>query len=214
MKRWERYKDYLHRGDWHVHTSYTDGKNTVFEYCEKAEKLGLELIAFTEHVRKELSYNFEDFMSDIYSARDKFDLIVLGGCEAKVLDLEGNLDVSEEVLRHCEVVLGVFHSFPFGTKADYLKALKHMLRNPNVDIWAHPTLFAEKNKFELCDVEIKRIIEECKNNRVLIEKNMRYNLPNERFMDILIGKKWNFTIGSDAHTTKELRNMASYSIPR
>lgn len=38
MKRWKRYRAQLHTGDWHVPTSYADGKNTVFEYCKKHRK--------------------------------------------------------------------------------------------------------------------------------------------------------------------------------
>ena len=74
-----------------MHTNYTDGKNTVFEYCKQAEKNGLELIAFTEHVRKKLDYNFDEFLADVYAAKDKFDLEILAGCEVKVLDSEGTL---------------------------------------------------------------------------------------------------------------------------
>ena len=68
-KKWFPYRDYLHKGDWQVHTSYTDGSNTVFEFCERAVKNNLELIAFTEHVRSELDYNFYSLISDIESAR-------------------------------------------------------------------------------------------------------------------------------------------------
>ena len=108
MKRWHKYEYYLLKGDWHVHTNYTDGKNTVFEYCKQAEENGLELIAFTEHVRKKLDYDFDDFVAEVYSAKDKFDLEILAGCEAKVLDSEGTLDVSDDILKECEIVLGVF----------------------------------------------------------------------------------------------------------
>ena len=62
MKRWEKYKEFLSLGDWHVHTSYTDGKNTVYELCRRARENRLRLIAFTEHVRRTLTYRFEDLV--------------------------------------------------------------------------------------------------------------------------------------------------------
>jgi len=71
----------------------------------------LELIAFTEHVRRNLDYDFDDFVAEVYSAKDKFDLEILAGCEAKVVDSEGRLDVSDDILKECEIVLGVFHRF-------------------------------------------------------------------------------------------------------
>jgi len=197
MKKWKEFEKYLHRGDWHVHTNYTDGENTVFDYCRQAVNNGLELIAFTEHVRQDLDYDFNDFVSDIQLAKEKFDLKILYGCEAKVLNLDGELDAPQDVLSRCEIVLGSFHSFLFDEKQNYLEALKNMLKNPFLDIWTHPTLFTRK-KFKLTRDEIDEIIRCCMRNNVLIERNVRHNLPDGRFMNIA-KRKWKFAIGSDAH---------------
>ena len=207
MKKWQKYVQYLSRGDWHVHTNYTDGKSTIFEYCEQAEKNGLELIAFTEHVRRNLDYNFDDFVAEVYSAKDKFDLEILAGCEAKVLDSEGTLDVSEEVLKECEVVLGAFHRFESIEKKAYLIALKNMLSNPDIDIWAHPTLFAKKNKFTLSTKDIRDISTLSLKYSVLIEKNMKYNVPDKVFQEIASKAGCKFVNGSDAHQVSELLKL-------
>lgn len=203
MKRWAGYAKYLSQGDWHVHTNYTDGKNTIFEYCKQAEKNGLELIAFTEHVRKDLTYKFEDFISDIYSAKDVFDLVVIGGCEAKVLDLEGGLDVSEDVLKNCEVVLGAFHSFGYHGKEHYLNALCNMLKNPDVDIWAHPMQYAKRNNLSLTEQELHLISILSLKYDVLIEKNMKYGI-NKKFLKIASAAGCRFVHGSDAHEICDL----------
>lgn len=204
MKKWKKYEPYFLSGDWHVHTNYTDGKNTVFEYCEQAQKNGLELIAFTEHVRKELDYDFDDFVSDVFSAKDRFDLEVLAGCEAKVLDIDGNLDASEEVLRTCEIVLGAFHRFDPPQKVSYITALLNMITNPYVDIWAHPTQFGIRNKISLNEDDLYKIATSCFINDVLIEKNKKYNLPDEKFLTIISKLKCKFSRGSDAHDIDEL----------
>lgn len=206
VKRWKKYEDFLLRGDWHIHTNYTDGQNTVFEICETAVKNGLEMIAFSEHVNKVLDYNFDNFLSDIYSARDKFDLKILVGCEAKVLDLEGNIDVEKDVLKSCEIVLGVFHSFLYQDKDNYMKTLKNMLKNPDVDIWGHPTLFTHRHMIQLNKDDILDIVTACMENEVLIERNLNYGLPTQKFIDIVLEKKWKFVIGSDSHRTLDLPN--------
>jgi putative hydrolase len=41
MKKWEKYSKDLETGDWHCHTKYTDGRNTVMEMCRQAQKNGL-----------------------------------------------------------------------------------------------------------------------------------------------------------------------------
>lgn len=203
MKRWHKYEQCLLKGDWHVHTNYTDGKNTIFEYCKQAEKNGLELIAFTEHVRKDLTYNFEDFISNIYSAKDMFDLVVIGGCEAKVLDLEGKLDVSEDVLKNCEVVLGTFHSFSYSGKEYYLTALCNMLKNPDVDIWAHPMHYAMRNNLTLTELELRCISTLSLKYDVLIEKNMKYGI-DKKFLKIASAAGCKYVYGGDAHEIHEL----------
>ncbi len=203
MKRWKKYEKYLLCGDWHIHTNYTDGKNTIFEYCKQAEKNGLELIAFTEHVRKDLTYNFEDFISDIYSAKDMFDLVIIGGCEAKVLDLEGGLDVSKDVLKNCEVVLGAFHSFGYRGKEYYLTALCNMLKNPDVDIWAHPMRYAERTNLTLTKPELHLISIMSLKYEVLIEKNTKYSI-DKKFLKIASATGCRFVYGGDAHDISEL----------
>ena len=60
-KNWIKYDEYLLTVDWHIHTNWTDGENTVFEYCERAVQEGIPLIAFIEHVRKKLNYDFRRF---------------------------------------------------------------------------------------------------------------------------------------------------------
>ncbi len=62
-----------------MHTSYTDGKNTVDEYCQKAQEKGYPLICFAEHIRIEPTYSPDDYLADISRADDKYDIPVLGG---------------------------------------------------------------------------------------------------------------------------------------
>jgi len=207
MKRWKKYERYLMKGDWHVHTNYTDGKSTIFEYCEQAEKNCLELIAFTEHVRKDMDYNFDDFISDVFSAKDKYSLEILAGCEAKVLDCKGTLDVTDDILKECEIVLGAFHRFEPAEKNAYLKALKNMLLNPEVDIWAHPTLFAKRNKFTLSIEDIRYISRLSSKYEVLMEINKKYNVPDGIFIEIASDMGCKFVAGSDAHHINELLKL-------
>ena len=96
MKRWPAYSEDLLTGDWQVHSTWSDGKNSILEYCEEARRQGLRLIAFTEHVRKKLKYDFSAYIREVEKARSLFpDLKILAGCEAKVLNPQGELDAPE-----------------------------------------------------------------------------------------------------------------------
>ena len=198
----------LEYGDVHVHTGYTDGKNTIREYCQKALQNNLEAIAFTEHVRKNLDYSFDNFLLDVEKVRREFlQLVVSSGCEVKVLDTKGGLDAPETVLKQCEIVIGVFHSFKHQDKRSYLTALKAMLRNPVVDIWGHPTLFLREHNMRLEKEELNGIINLCIENGVLIERNLKYSVPDADFIRLAVSKGAKFVIGSDAHNINELPTM-------
>lgn len=208
MKKWLQYQVCLREGDWHIHTSYAHGRDGVYTCCRQAVANGLKLLAFTEHVREKTTYSYDDFLADIARAREEFDIELLAGCEAKVLDLDGTLDVAEDILRQCDVVIGVFHSFRWTDKRSYLTALEAMLRNPLVQIWGHPTLFAHQNGIRLEDEELARIVDICLENNVLIERNLRYMLPEANFIRLAISKGARFVIGSDAHSSGELLTAA------
>ena len=208
MRHWKIKDKYIKCGDFHVHTNYTDGKNTVLEYCQKAQENNLKLIAFTEHVRKNLTYNYEAFIADIFHAKDEFDDIkILSGCEAKVLDVDGELDAPEEVLDQCDIVIGVFHSFKYKDKKNYLTALEAMLRNPAVTIWGHPTLFAKKNNIKLEEDVFREIINICIKNKVLIERNLKYTVSDANFIKLAVNRGAKFVVGSDAHSISDLLSI-------
>lgn len=203
MKNWAKYADLIPFGDWHLHTSYTDGENTVEEMCEQAVRNGLRLLVFSEHVRRALRYDYEALLGDIERARARFPLTLLAGCETKVLDVDGSLDVSESVLAACEIVIASFHSFPHEHKAAYLTALTNALRHPRVDIWGHPTLFLRRRGISLEDHEIREVAAVCREENVLVEQSLLYGLPDARFVELAEGVT--YVESSDAHSTARLR---------
>ncbi|MBU0899139.1 MAG: PHP domain-containing protein [Nanoarchaeota archaeon] len=217
VKKWEKYKEYLENGLWHVHTNYTDGKNTVFEMCQKAQEKGFPAIIFAEHVRKTLNYNFDDFLSDIAKASDKLDIKVIPGCETSIMDSQGNLDISEEVAKKSEVVFASFHR-PVQNYADYLLSVVNMLKNPIVDVWAHPNIIPKglSSTGVMIPLEPGMTVEELQTimtlaakNKILIENNIRYKTPKD-FIDIAKIQGVRVITAYDAHRVGDLDNLDEY----
>ena len=203
MKTWQEYKDYLMLGNWHIHTNFTDGKNTVMEYCKEAIKKKIPLIAFTEHVRRELTYDFNLLLDEIEKARREFpNLIILSGCEAKVLP-DGTLDVNDEIIKKVDYAVMAYHSFP-KDKELYLKTLKKAIKNPFVNAWVHPGLFLKKTGFELKDEELNEVFGLMKEHEVLLEINKKYDLPPKHWIEQ--AKKMGVLLvrGNDTHSINEL----------
>jgi len=200
-KNWMRYADYLMSGEWHIHTAYTDGENSVDDYCRKAALIGVPLLVFSEHVRRTMDYDFYKLLDEIEIARGEYPgLVILPGCEAKVLS-DGSLDVSEDVLDACVIVLMAFHSFPVDVDT-YLAALEIALTNPRVDIWAHPGLFLVRNNIVPDKDRIEHILELAVDNDVLIEINKKYNLPPKEWVDIRM-EGVTFVRGGDIHRLED-----------
>lgn len=201
-KNWMKYRQYLLDGQWHVHTNYTDGKNSVFELCQEFKNLGIPLVAFTEHVRKELTYDFNQFLEDIEKAREEFDLIILSGCEAKVLP-SGELDVEDGILRNVDYPIFAFHSFPEDIDL-YTKCLKSVLKNKYVNTWAHPGAFLLRKGLELPEKELIKIFKLMGEQDVLLEINRKYSVPSEKW--ISMARRYNVRMvkGSDVHSIEDL----------
>lgn len=178
MKVLQKYKDYLFEGEWHIHTNFTDGENSILEYTEKAIELGIPLLAFTEHVRKKLDYDFGQFLNEVNIARKKYpNLVILAGCESKVLE-DGTLDCREDIFEKVDYRIFAFHSFPESLDK-YLIALENVLINYDVDAWAHPGLFFKKhNKVLLSGEKLSRLFRMMAKAQILLEVNLKYKLPD------------------------------------
>lgn len=203
MKTWRKYEEYLTTGEWHVHTSYTDGENTVFELCRAAVDLGIPLIAFTEHVRRELTYDFNSLLADIERARGEFpELIILSGVEAKVLP-DCSLDVCEDIIREVDYPIFAFHSFPDDLEL-YIRCLKEVIKNRYVNTWAHPGLFLKGRGLTLEEETVREILGLMKRSDVLLEVNSKYNLPPGSWLGLAEKMGVKVVRGDDIHSLEQM----------
>ena len=205
MRRWRKYSEYRLAGDWHLHTNYTDGINTVIECAQAAVDYGLKFIAFTEHVRRELTYDFDLFLQDISIARERFNLVIAAGVETAVLDTAGTLNVSNEILEKVEFATFAFHARWFQTKEEYLSGLKNAILNPVTDLWGHPTRCLQGTHIVLERDEIDSLISLIVAQDIAVELNVRYKIPNGLLLErILSHQKIATVTASDAHCIEEI----------
>lgn len=202
MKIWKRYSHHLLSGEWHIHTHYTDGESSVDDYCKRAVELEIPLIAFTEHVRKDLDYDFHAYLEDIERAREQYDVIILLGCEAKVLP-DGSLDIDDAILEQVDYPIFAFHFFP-GDGDAYLDALYGVLKNPYVNTWAHPGTFFRKIGYNVPVDEVSQIFTLLRENEILFELNRKYAASLDAWIDLARDHRVDFVRGSDCHCVEEM----------
>ncbi|MEL6545717.1 MAG: PHP domain-containing protein [Myxococcota bacterium] len=82
--------------DMHVHSVYSDGKGTLEENIEAAERAGLTRLGLVDHVRRDTTY-LPEFVAHVERLRPQTSVELTIGIEAKFLDRSGALDVPERI---------------------------------------------------------------------------------------------------------------------
>lgn len=177
--------------DLHIHSNYVHGASTVQEIAREAHKKKLRAIAITEHVRRNLTYDYFKLLKDIRSANNEFDIKIYSGVEAKILDEFGSLDCPDEILKEVDLIVGVVHRVPHGLSLD--DCYKSLLLS-KCDVIGHPVNFP------------LALIPELKKYNKYFELNAKYPLSQELIQEC-INNSINFTIGSDAHSAEEVGNF-------
>lgn len=195
------------KGDLQIHTEYSDGNDTIEEMANKAQNLGYEYIATTDHGPTvsvtggmELE-GFKEQREKIDQINEKLDIEILQGVEADIID--GGLDFTKDECKFFDVVLAAMHRETSNPTEDIIKTFNEW----QIDIWAHP-LNRKINKRKPLDLELDKVMEAVAENNVIIEINanpQRLDLPwklVKKYKD-----KVDFVISTDAHSTSNMEYM-------
>ena len=133
------------RGDLHMHTTATDGRDTLEAMAEAARRLGHEYIAVTDHSQSLAMANGLDerraleHAARIRALNGRSDgLTLLAGIECDVLP-DGRMDLSDDCLAQLDVVIASVHSQFAMEEAQMTDRVLRALECPWVDILGHPT---------------------------------------------------------------------------
>jgi DNA polymerase (family 10) len=199
------------RGDLHMHTTETDGKDTAAAMVEAAREAGLEYIAITDHSQSLAMANGLDerrAMEHATRARALDAQIggirVLAGIECDIKP-DGTLDLADECLAALDLVIASVHS---GFNQDRQQMTDRLLRaidNPYVDIVGHPTgrriLRREPYPFDL-----EAVIDRAARNGVAMEINSQVHRLdlNDIHAKLAHDRGVRLVISSDAHSRRGL----------
>jgi histidinol phosphatase-like PHP family hydrolase len=196
--------------DYHVHCNYNDHSAsdlTIKKIIAQAEKIGLRVIALTEHVRRTSDW-VPRYLAEIRAetaAASTYKLKVIPGFEAKILR-DGSIDCCEGYSRD-HFIVASFHS-TFGEKRVWIEALKSAIQNPDVDVIGH---LAPEPTFDLNEEELSELASLMFSNHKIIELNAKYHRPPPRWLLKFKEKNVSFHLGSDAHSLQEIGNFSSIS---
>lgn len=100
--------------DFHTHTPYSHGKNTVLENAERAKELGLAAVAITDHGFSHSFFGIKRrevpaFLQEVRAAREAVGIPVLAGIESNIRGFSGLCDLTESDYENFDVYLAGIH---------------------------------------------------------------------------------------------------------
>ena len=93
-------------GDYHTHTPYSHGENTVAENAARAKELGLKEIGISDHGYSHIAFGLsrkkiEDYKAECRAAAEKYGIKVLVGIESNIAGISGKADLTEKDYYTC-----------------------------------------------------------------------------------------------------------------
>lgn len=133
------------RGDLHMHTQWSDGRDSVEDMVRSAAALGYQYIAITDHsphsaATRNLAPNtVAPQAEEIARVRERYPQIaVLHGCEVDILP-DGRLDFRDDILERFDIVLASLHERAGQNPDQLLRRYLAAMRHPFVTLITHPT---------------------------------------------------------------------------
>ena len=155
--------------DTHTHTLASGhAYNTMNEMAKAAADKGLKGLAITEHAPEMPGtchlYYFQNLR---IVPRKRFGIELLLGTELNIMNAEGKVDLSEDVLKTLDIAIASIHIPCFRderTVENVTAAYENVMENPYVDIIGHP----DDDRFPL---DYEKLVEAAAKEKVALEVN-------------------------------------------
>lgn len=210
--------------DYHTHTPYSHGKNTVMENVAKAKEEGLKQIAISDHGFSHVVYGLRrgklnSYIADCKKAEEEYGVKVLVGIESNIRGVDGKADLKEKDYEKFDVYLCGNHIFIFyATSYDMWMYGWGNVLSRTIRKHASEKLIArntkayintiKKNPIDavthlnfLCPANALEVAKCAADYGTYIELNSKKrHLTDDELMDIVQKTDARFIINSDAHS--------------
>lgn len=207
------------RGDLHMHTTATDGEDTLADMVRAAIARGLAYVAITDHGqrvtmargldRKRLLAQWSeiDRLNESLAADGPPPIRVYKGIEVDMLE-KGGLDLPDEVLARADWVVASLHYGQNQSRERITARILEAIEHPSVNVIGHPT-GRLINRRPAYDVDMEAVIEAAARSGTFLEINAnpwRLDL-DDRHAAAAKRAGVKLVISTDAHSTRGLDVM-------
>ena len=203
------------RGDVHMHTTASDGHNSIREMAEAALERGYRYIAITDH-SKNLS-----MINGLDEARAREHILrirevdhamegrirVFAGIEVDILG-DGALDLADDVLAEMDVVIASIHTLMNQPREQMTERVLRAIENPYVRILGHPTARMILRR-EPVAIDLAAVLTRAAELGVAVEHNAAPARLDLCDRDLRMAKELGcrIVINTDSHTIRDLDKM-------
>lgn len=198
------------RGTFHVHTTFSDGRNTVAQMLTAAHERGWDYVGISDHSptayyagglsEEKLKQQHAEIARQEKTVAP---MRVFRGTEADILQ-NGTMDYGDKILSTLDFVVASVHSGFTMQKDEMTERILHAMDDPNVTFLGHLTGRRLLSR-EGYSVDYDRIFEKAGQRGVMIEINgnpQRLDL-DWRYIQRALDRGVVFSINPDAHSISE-----------
>jgi len=202
------------KGDLHVHTDWSDGRDSIEDMALAAKELGYEYLGISDHsAGRGIAHGLtverlREQMAEIQELNRRISgLRILCSMEVDIR-ADGSLDMPDELLQELDVVIAAVHSGMNQSQEQMTGRIIRAIENPNVNILAHPTCRLLPGR-EPVAVDMEAIFQTAARTGTIMEINAmpsRLDLKDiHAYRARELGVK--LVINTDAHATEHLGFM-------
>lgn len=206
------------KGDLHVHSTWSDGRNSIEDIERAARDLGYEYMAVCDHspsvgIAGGLTpEQLEKKMEAIQALNEELEgLTMLVGTEVDIR-ADGELDYPEDLLAKCDIVIASVHMALQQKERTITGRMIAAIENKHVDVIGHPTgrIIGKREPYE---VDMQAVLEAAAKSRTAMEINaypLRLDL-NDEWSRVAKDMGVRLAINTDAHEISQM-NVMRYGI--
>ncbi|HEX3015436.1 MAG TPA: PHP domain-containing protein [Desulfobacteria bacterium] len=210
-------------GDYHMHSTYSDGRASLAEMVDSARRKGLKAAAITDHGPRNIrtgvrnAAQFLKIKAELQELNKEYpDIKLWAGCEADIVGLDGEIDVPPEICQALDLVIVGLHPFARPNKpadiwplngrnqaARISQSQRRKVINTNTK-----TLIAAMDKHPVdiishpglgMPIETREVARACVRNDVMFEINCGHHFPSLDAVLAAAQEGVQFIVDSDAH---------------
>ena len=207
------------RGDLHVHTSWSDGRDDLPTMVRAAQALGHDYVAITDHsprLRIAHGLDRDRLLAQsvaVDALADEVDLRIYKGIEVDIL-ADGSLDQADDLLAGLDIVVASVHSNLRDDAETMTRRMVAAVSNPHTTVLGHPTgrlVGGDRGARPESVFDAEVVFAACELFGVAVEINCKAERqdPPDRLLRLADEAGCLFAISTDAHAAAQLQRLSS-----